>query len=389
MSHSSTETKTDHKRESSVESESALGAAGGAPKPEAEVNVREINIHHHHHHHHYHHYGDFQQQEQEFRPDFGRNHSRSQEQDSGAGLEGLPSYEEAVSQSNTYLRHGTSSAPFDRRNDRDDRASPSPFNRRNNDTSRTSSVAYNRRDNRTPRTRSNSRDSRERFLVGPRQGNARHSTPQARHGRFRTPLHSQSGSEEPQGEQPPRVESSELLADPYFDCIAPPPYRAAPTVTPAPPAPAVGPEDILADTAHIFDDLGEPEDETSSSSISLPDLETIPSSDTDVDVGEHQISILIRSSRKSLRNAFLTAVLRVLEEFPSRSRGFEHRAWDSLRDSVTEGSDIYGRDLREAWEYAFSVGNYFRHFSRLINRPVFEIILLLHPPATLQRVDAD
>ena len=108
VSHSNTETKTDNKRESSVDSESALGAAGGAPKPEAESNIREINFHHHHHHHHYHHYGDFNQQQLEFRPNLGSSRNRSQEQDSGAGLEGLPSYEEAVSQSNTYLQHGAS-----------------------------------------------------------------------------------------------------------------------------------------------------------------------------------------------------------------------------------------------------------------------------------------
>ena len=44
VSHSSTETKTDRKRESSVDSESALGATGGLPKLTADNNIRDIKI---------------------------------------------------------------------------------------------------------------------------------------------------------------------------------------------------------------------------------------------------------------------------------------------------------------------------------------------------------
>ena len=283
VSHSSTETRTDLKRESSVDSESALGAAGGLPKPTADNNIRDFNFHHHHHH--YHHYGEFGQQQEEFRPNLSARRN-SQAQNSSAGLEGLPSYEEAVSQNNTYLRHGPSPSPYDQPRDEE-------------------------------RARSISQESRQRFrnflgfgFARSGQGTARHSTPRRR---FRTPIHSPSGSERSQADQP-RIETSQSSVE--LEAALPAPTHTLPT--------PVDPEDILADTLHIFDDLVDSDSE-GDSLLSLPDLETIPSSG-DNDIGEHQISILIRTSRGSLRGAFLTAVLRVLGEDSDRSRGFEHRA---------------------------------------------------------------
>ena len=113
-SHTESCIRDTYRSPSPVVSESELGAAGGAPADTSRqtlVNTStsgsDIHHHHHHHHHHYHHYGDFARNQQP-RSAPARERSRDRPYESNRASQGddhLPSYEEAVLGTNTYLRH--------------------------------------------------------------------------------------------------------------------------------------------------------------------------------------------------------------------------------------------------------------------------------------------
>ena len=390
-------------------SESELGAAGGAPantSSQTPVNTStsgsEVHHHHHHHHHHYHHYGDFAGNDRPRSCSRERPYNRPYQLPSrtNRGVDGLPSYEEAVLENNTYVRHNRPQprvenedrtweyapraarriSPIARppyrdsersveRNDRgfgrgrrisSPRAGSPRAGWRRVRQGATTSASQAR-----PGSREESPDSRLGFTFNP---NAR---PRPRR-QWRTPQHSPEEPRSPErpapeedgedAERGPRVETSastSVASEPIGPSLPPSPY------------------DIFADSLHLFGEQECWDDATSDSSSSYgshpPDLETASESDQDQIPEISAVGRLILESRTSLRRGLLLALLsarNIVGAGPGRSV----RTWAYLLASAGHSSVT---NVPTAWEYAFGVDNAYDQVIGLIEGPTLGIFDLL------------
>ena len=401
-SHTESCIRDTHRSPSPAVSESELGAAGGAPantSSQTPVNTSTSGseVHHHHHHHHYHHYGDFAGNDRPRSSSRERPYNRPNRLPSrtNRGVDGLPSYEEAVLESNTYVRHNRPQ-PQVENEDRTWEYAPraarrvSPIARppyRDSERSVRNDGGFGRgrrfsspragwrcvpqgaatsASQARPGSREESPDSRLGFTFNP---NAR---PRPRR-QWRTPQHS---PEEPRSPERPAPEEDGEDAErgPRVETSASTSVASEPIGPSLPPSPF----DIFADVAlQLFGEQECWDDATSDSSSSYgshpPDLETASESDQEQRPEISAVGRLILESRTSLRRGLLLALLdarNVVGTGPGRGI----RAWAYLLASAGHSSRT---DVITAWEYAFEVDNAHDQAVGLVEGPTLAIFDLL------------
>ena len=293
----------------------------------------------------------------------------------------MPSYEEAVLETNTYVRHDRPQ-PQGEDEDRTREYLPQaargfipivrPPYRESEQAAEQSDRGFGRgRRYRSPQYRNpvsrgvrpvsseGSPDSRigSTFEPRPRWRAPQHSTPEEP----RSPERPAPEEDQDNVERGPRVETSastSVASEPIGPSLPPSPY------------------DIFADSLHLFEEQECWDDATSDSSTSYdsgpPDLETASLSDEPTaDIS--YVGRLIAESKRSLKRGLLLALLNARAEVGSGPRrGI--RAWVYLVASV---SHLQENDVIRAWQYAFEVENAYRHVIDLVEGNTLAIFDLL------------